>query len=117
MLKSGRSRRVSALSACGGFVVECDADGHISLLCFAFAQSDVSERRLGKHALRNQPPARAAVGARQIVPDDSKVVDGDVRELRAAGALPDRPDVGRGRLQPLIDADIAVRIQFHAGLF
>ena len=52
-----------------------DPHRHTSLLCFAFAQSDVSERRLGKHAVRNQPPARAAVRAGQIVPDDPKVVD------------------------------------------
>jgi hypothetical protein len=63
-----------------------DAHGHTSLLCFAFAQSHVSKRRLGKHAVGNQPPARAAVSARQIVPDDAKIIDRNVHKLRAAGA-------------------------------
>ena len=37
-------------------------------------------------------------------------------ELRAAGALADRPDARRARLQPLVDADEAARVQFDAGL-
>ena len=41
---------------------------------------------------------------------------GHVRELRAAGAFPERPDIGRGRLQPLIDANVAAIIQLDAGL-
>ena len=86
------------------------------LLRFAFAQSDVSEWRLGEHAVGNQPIARAAVATGQIVPDDPKVVDRDVRKLRAAGAFPDRPDIGRRRLQPVIDANVAVSVQLDAGL-
>jgi hypothetical protein len=35
--------------------------------------------------------------------------------MGAAGAFPDSPDIGRGRLQPLIDADIAAGIQLDAG--
>jgi hypothetical protein len=38
-----------------------------------------------------------------------------MRKLRAAGALADRPGVGCRRLQPVVDADIAVRVQLDAG--
>ena len=51
-----------------------------------------------------------------IVPDDPKVVVGYVRKLRAAGTFPDGPDIGRGRLQPLIDANVATIVQLDAGL-
>ena len=55
------------------------------------------------------PPAK-------IVPDDPKVVDGYVRELWAAGTFADGPDLGRARLQPLIDANVATTVQLNAGL-
>src|SRR5262249_3761639 len=83
---------------------------------FAFAQPDMSERRLGEHAVRNEPVPRAAVAAGEIVPDDAKVVDRDMRELWAAGAFADRPYIGCRRLQPRIDADVAMTIQLDAGL-
>ena len=84
---------------------------------FALAQSDVSEGRVREHAVRDQPIARAAVAAGEIVTDDAKVILGCVRELRAAGAFPNGPDIGRRRLQPLIDANIAATVQLDAGLF
>jgi hypothetical protein len=40
------------------------------------------------------------------------VVDGDVGEVRAAGAFPDRPDAAGGRLKSFIHADIASSVQF-----
>jgi hypothetical protein len=86
------------------------------MLCFAFAQSDTGEWRVSEHAVRNQTITRAAVPSGQIGLDDPKVVDGDVRELRAAGAFPNGPDIGRGRLQPLIDANVATTLQLDAGL-
>lgn len=39
-----------------------------------------------------------------------------MRELRAAGAFTDRPDIGCGRLQPLVDADVTASVQLDAGL-
>src|SRR6185369_13785962 len=82
----------------------------------AFAQSDPGEGRVGVHAIGNQAIARAAWRAGQIVPDDPEVVDGCVRELGAPGAFPYGPDVGRTRLQPLVDANIATTVQLDAGL-
>jgi FixJ family two-component response regulator len=38
-----------------------------------------------------------------------------MRELWAAGAFPDGPDLGRTRLQPLIDANVATTVHRHAG--
>jgi hypothetical protein len=47
----------------------------------------------------------AAAG--QIGMDYAGIVDADVRELRAACDLADRPDTGRGGLQPLVDLDVS----------
>ena len=93
-----------------------DARGDAVALRIAFAQSDPGEGRVGEHAIGNQPIARAACRAGQIVPDDPEVVDGCVRELGAPGAFPHGPDVGRTRLQPLVDANIAPTVQLNAGL-
>jgi hypothetical protein len=41
---------------------------------------------------------------------------GYVRKLRAAGAFSKGPDIGRGRLQPLIDANVATTVQLDASL-
>ena len=69
-----------------------------------------------EHAVGNQPVARASLPSGQIVPNDAEVVLGYVGELRAAGAFAERPDVGRARLQPLVDANVAAAVQLDAGL-
>ena len=85
-------------------------------LRFALAQSDMSQWRVGEHAVGNQPIARAAVAASEIVPDGSKVILGYVRELWATGAFPDGPDLGRARLQPLVNANVAMTVHLNTGL-
>src|SRR5207249_11484524 len=82
----------------------------------AFAQSHVSKWRVREHAVWYQPIARAALPAGQIVPNDPKVVLGYVRELWATGAFPDGPDLGRARLQPLVNADVAMTVHLNTGL-
>jgi hypothetical protein len=82
----------------------------------AFAQSHVRERRIGKHAIGHEPIARAALFSGQVVPDDAEVVPGDMSELRAAGAVTHGPHVGRGGLQPLIDANVTASIQHDPGV-
>src|SRR5262249_41997700 len=77
----------------------------------------MGEWRVCEHAVRNQPIARAAIAAGEIVPDDAKVILGYVRELWAAGAFAASPDIGRRCLQPLIDANVAAAVQLYAGLF
>ena len=52
--------------------------------------------------------------AGKIVTDHAKVIEGDMREVRAAGAFADRPDIGGSGPQPLIDLDIAAAGQLHS---
>ena len=73
------------------------------------------QRRVGKHAIGNQPIERAAAAAGEVVANDPKIVDRYVRELRTAGAFADRPDIGRARLQSLVDADVAPVVEIDAG--
>src|SRR5271165_857734 len=44
-----------------------------------------------------------------------EIVEGDMREMRTAGAVAHRPDTWRGCLQPLVDPDIAAAVEFDAG--
>src|SRR5262249_27281716 len=69
----------------------CDAVA----LRIPFAHSHMRERRVGEHAIGYEPIARAAVSSAEIVPDDAKVIAGDVRELWAAGAVAHGPDPRR----------------------
>src|SRR5262245_29024499 len=80
----------------------------------AFAQSHVRELRVGEHAVRHQAIARAARSPGQVVPDNPEVIAGNVRELRAAGAIPHGPDFGRGGFQPVVDPNISARVQGDA---
>ena len=81
----------------------------------ALAQSDARQWRVGEHAIRNQPITRAAVAAGEVVANDPEIIHRRMRELRTAGALADRPDSGRARLQPLVDANIAAIVQLDPG--
>ncbi len=83
---------------------------------FGFGHADVGQLRVGEQAVRNEPAARGPVAAGQVVQDDAKIVLADVRELRAAGTFARRPDVRGAGLQPVVDADVAARIQLDAGL-
>src|ERR1700756_56224 len=49
--------------------------------------------------------------------DYAEVVDADVRELRATCDLSDRPDAGRGGLQPLVDLDVSPVGELNASQF
>src|SRR5215510_1113459 len=93
-----------------------DAHGDALALRFAFSQSHVRKWRVREHAVWNQPVARAALPAGQIVLNDLKVVGGYVRELWAAGAFPDGPHLGGARLQPLVNANVAATVQLNTGL-
>ena len=60
-------------------------------------------------------PARGhVVETIEVVTDDTEIVEADVRELRAARNLADRPNAGRGRLQSIVDLDESVLGQFDA---
>src|SRR6267143_1744584 len=49
--------------------------------------------------------------------DYTEIVDANVRELRATCDLADRPDAGRGGLQPLVDLDVSPVGALNAGQF
>src|SRR6266849_5729771 len=49
--------------------------------------------------------------------DYAEIVDADVRELRTTCDLADRPDAGRGGLQPLIDLDVSPVGELNARQF
>jgi hypothetical protein len=68
-----------------------DTDDDALALGNAFTQSNMGERGISKHAIWDQPIARAAISSTQIIPNNPKIVLRHVRELRAAGAFPDRP--------------------------
>ncbi len=91
-----------------------DPHGDPFALGLALGQADMGQWRIGEQAVRNDTIPRRAASAGEVVLDDPKVVDGDVREVRAAGTFADRPDIGGRRLQPLIHTDIAASIQFDA---
>ena len=92
-----------------------DTHGYPLRSCFTLTQSDARQWRVGEHAIRNQPVTRAAVAAGEVVANDPKIIHGRMRELRTAGALADRPDCGRARLQPLVDANVAAIVQIDPG--
>src|SRR5260370_17790941 len=73
-------------------------------------------RRPGEPPTWHQPITRAALATGRVVPDDAKVIDRDVGELRAARAFADGPDIGRGRFQPLVHANVSAIVELDAGL-
>src|SRR3989442_1061197 len=55
------------------------------------------------------------MSAGKIVSDDAEIVERRMGELRAAGAFADRPDIGGARLEPIVDGDVAARVELDAG--
>ncbi len=51
----------------------------------------------------------------QVVAHHAEVIEGDVREVRASGAIAERPDVCRSSLQAFVNFDVAVRTQLDSG--
>src|SRR2546425_13133041 len=47
---------------------------------------------------------------------DTKIVIGGVRKVRTARTIAHRPDVGSGRLQPLVHPDVAMPLELDSGL-
>src|ERR1700744_4929716 len=74
------------------------------------------KRRIGEHAIGNEPVARAALPPVEIVANDAKVVFGYVSEHRAAGAFAQSPHIRRSSLQALVDANNPPVGELDAGL-
>ena len=81
------------------------------------AYSDPCKRRVDEHAIGRHPVFGRPVAALQIVADGAEIVERHMGELRRSRALADCPDVRGGRLQPIVDADIAAIRQLDACLF
>ena len=78
-----------------------EAVGDALCLCFCLSQADVSEFGIGEEAERNLPARRDPMAAKQIVSHHTEIVEGDVREVRTARAIADRPNSGGRRFQAL----------------
>jgi hypothetical protein len=94
----------------------CNAGDNTLAFRFARAKPYPSERGISEHAIWNQPIAGATISSSEIVTYDSKIVFGDVRELRTTGALTEGPYIWRTCLQSAIDADVIAFVQFNASL-
>src|SRR6266446_3948173 len=92
-----------------------DSTSSQNSLCFAPLSSITTPCFPADTTLPERPPQDGRVLSRQIFPNDLKVIDRDVRELRAPGSFPDSPDAGGARLQPVVDPDIAALVQIDAG--
>jgi len=80
-----------------------------------FAQPDPRQRRVGEHTIGDQAAAGSAIAANQILADDAEVVGRHMGELWTAGALANRPDVGRARFEPVVDRDISPYVERDTG--
>jgi hypothetical protein len=72
----------------------------------------VSQLGIGEEYIRNDAAARRSAAALKIVEHDAEVVLASVGEVWASRRLAGGPDVWRRRLQPIVDADVATRIDF-----
>ena len=84
------------------------------LFRLVFAQANVRQFRIDEGAEGNLPPLGAAIGAREVVADGAKVVEGDMSEVGGTGAVSHRPDARGGRLEAIIDLDVTRRSGFNA---
>ena len=84
---------------------------------FALAQTHSRQRRVGEQAIWDETVACASTISAEVVPNDPKVVFGDVGELRAARTLPDRPNIWRRGRESIVDPDISPLIKLDAGQF
>src|ERR1700730_11003796 len=72
--------------------------------------------RIREKTERYQAIARISRATVKVSLDNAEVVLRDVRELRAACALAQSPDAGRGRFEAFVHLDVSTRVQGHAGL-
>ena len=78
-------------------------------------ESHAGQFRVREQAIRHVPARRHMVNADEVVMHDTEIVHADVGKLRAACHLADRPHAGRGRLQALVDLDVAAVGDLDAG--
>jgi len=99
----------------GGNGQSGDANGDAALCRFLFGEADMCDLRIGEQAGRNNSVSRGPFSTSEIVADDSEIVEGNVRKLRAPGAFADRPDIWSGCFQAIIHLQVTELIQLDAG--
>src|SRR5947209_2219217 len=80
-----------------------------------FVAADPRQFGIEVHAVGHQAVPGGAAASRQVVVHHTEVVEGNMGELRAAGALTQGPDPGRRRGQALVHPDVAHRGPVHPG--
>lgn len=80
-----------------------------------FVAADPRQLGIEVHAVGHQAVPGGAVASRQVVVHHTEVVEGDMGELWAAGALTHGPDAGRRRGQALVHPDVAHPGAVHPG--
>ena len=86
--------------------ISCQPIGDSSFLGFCFTKTDPSEFGIREQTVRNLAPRGYTMTAGQIVSNNSKIIESDMRELRTACAPTIGPNIGSRRLQPFIDLDV-----------
>src|SRR5262245_61196681 len=74
------------------------------------------KRRIGKHAVWDQPMARVAISSGQVVPDYAEIVLRHMGKLWAARPIGKCPEASRGGFETLVDAHVAAGIHLNPGL-
>src|SRR5262249_48175320 len=92
-----------------------EAIGNAACLGFGLAKADSSQFGVGKHAKGNLPSRADAMTACKIIPNDSKIIEGDVSEVWTARAVAHGPDALCCRLEPLIDFDVTTIRDYDSG--
>src|SRR5438105_2957572 len=79
------------------------------------AEPDACELRVDEQTGRHLPTRRHSAAAGEVVADDAEVVEGDVCEVRAAGAVAHCPNALGCGLEPLIDFHVPGGVRLDAG--
>jgi len=73
-----------------------------------FAQADSGEFRIGKKTKGHLPSRGDARLAHEVIPDDPKIVERDIGEMRAARAITHGKHIWRGRFESFINFNLAM---------
>ena len=93
----------------------CESVRDSATLRLRLVQTDASQLRISEETEGLQAARGNAADAGEVVADHAEVVVGDVRKMRAAGAVAHSPYARRRGPESLVDLDEAPFIQFHTG--
>src|SRR5580698_7986463 len=90
---------------------------NVARLRLSFSQSNPRKLWVREEAERHLSPGRCTVPPCHVFAHNTKVVEGNMREQRAAGTVSHSPDVRHARLHPFIHLDVSIRRQLNTSLF